>query len=163
MAGEKNRWDRLDGESALWFARFDAFRLLGPSRTIEACYRAEKGRDRTCPGSWKTVAVRWQWRERAEAWDESQRPARQQQCLDALHEMSRKHVAHALLAIRKAVERMDQLDPKTLTPDQAVKLLAFGTELERTARTAPVEAENARRLAELEQAVRDAGGGAHVE
>lgn len=74
-------WDRLASEPARWFYRFDTFyRPLGPERSLLAAYRywhqAEKGRKSeavSAPTSWREAADRWQWEDRAEAWDIHQR------------------------------------------------------------------------------------------
>lgn len=71
-------WRREDREPNLWFERFTRFRLRGPRRSLLAAYNAEReeqgGVRRTkVPGAWDRAAKQWQWRERAEAWDEHQR------------------------------------------------------------------------------------------
>lgn len=67
-------WDRREGENNRWFQRFDAFRLLGASRSLLAAVNQEKARkglkeSRNAPGSWKRAAKMWDWFARAEAWD----------------------------------------------------------------------------------------------
>lgn len=71
-------WERQPREPALWFARFETYRLLGPERTLHAARRAT-GRispnrirkpEAFAGGSWYTAAQRWNWQARAEAWDE---------------------------------------------------------------------------------------------
>lgn len=70
-------WERRHGEPARWYARFEAYRLLGPSRTMRAAYRRcgeLEGLSGRYPNSrWFQIAGRWQWRMRAEAWDQEQR------------------------------------------------------------------------------------------
>ncbi len=67
-------WDRQPGESNRWYARFTAYRLAGSSRTIEDVYRVEreaKGRVGKRPGHlWYLNSKAWQWKERAESWDQ---------------------------------------------------------------------------------------------
>jgi hypothetical protein len=43
MAATKQLWDRLAEEPATWFARFKLFVSLGPTRDLEAAYRAGHG------------------------------------------------------------------------------------------------------------------------
>src|SRR5438034_11658553 len=69
--------ERLPNESAKWFFRFRTFLALGPKRSVRAVYDAEqqqkatKGRGN--PGTtWYSVVKRYQWWERAEAWDAEQ-------------------------------------------------------------------------------------------
>jgi hypothetical protein len=82
MAGDKGvqPWDRQPGEPALWYNRFDTlYRPLGPERSLLAAYntwRVQKGKERRSGGigrAWTRNAQRWNWRERAEAWDAAQR------------------------------------------------------------------------------------------
>lgn len=81
--GRQEIWLRLAGEPARWYARFDAYRLLGPRRTLEAVFDACKkseglaaGARRARPGTqWYEIAKQWQWKRRAEAWDEVERAA----------------------------------------------------------------------------------------
>jgi hypothetical protein len=77
MTDPTSLWDRQPNEPARWFARFETYRLLGPSRTIEAAFQAEA---RTAnltaarPGqAWYNAAQRYDWQTRAEAWDNAQR------------------------------------------------------------------------------------------
>lgn len=69
----KQPWERLDDEPNRWFQRFERFRLLGPTRSIEALYRAEreaKGREVKRPSHrWYISSDLYRWKERAEAWD----------------------------------------------------------------------------------------------
>lgn len=70
-------WKRLSDEVPVWFARFEAYRLIGPARSIDECYRRVSGLHRLSgarPGqAWYKAAERWRWQERAEAWDEAER------------------------------------------------------------------------------------------
>ncbi len=69
-----NEWDRLPNEPVLWYDRFDTFRLLGTGRNLDAAYRAcrkiESGR---AGAVWRKNAEKWNWQERAEAWDAAER------------------------------------------------------------------------------------------
>lgn len=76
---ELNPWDQQPGEDTRWYARFDAYRRLGPARTIRAAYAAEcasrgvvRRRSQSVPGSWDAAQARWRWAERAQAWDAAQ-------------------------------------------------------------------------------------------
>ena len=69
-------WERQVGEPIRWFARFEKYRLLGPTRTPTIVYNGEREADgrsiipwRHAPASWYTNSRKWCWDERAEAWD----------------------------------------------------------------------------------------------
>lgn len=70
-------WDRMAGEPALWYDRFEGYRLIGPARSIEAAHRLVKDagnlRARRVPTIWHDRAREWSWQRRAEAWDEVER------------------------------------------------------------------------------------------
>jgi hypothetical protein len=75
-AGEEGMaWDRLPGESALWYRRFTRYRLMGPSRSVSRTKNDEweaKGQKRSgkTPGqAWYNAYNRDRWEERAQAWD----------------------------------------------------------------------------------------------
>jgi hypothetical protein len=74
MSDEQKPWERKEGEPNRWFQRFEAFRLMGPGRSLTGCVNEEKVRkgqkESSCPpGSWRRAAEEWLWRERAAAWD----------------------------------------------------------------------------------------------
>lgn len=67
-------WEKQEGESALWFRRFERYRLLFPRRSVAAVYHEEHPQNpdkpRQKPGrEWYDAAKQWHWEERAEAWD----------------------------------------------------------------------------------------------
>ena len=73
-------WDRqrLDGElePMLWFGRFNVYREMGTERSLLGAYnkvlKSEKRRN-SIPGAWELNAKKWQWKPRAEDWDEHER------------------------------------------------------------------------------------------
>lgn len=75
MEPERKAWERMEGESLKWYSRFDKFRLMKPwKRSINAVYEEEEtenhGKVRTkIAGKWYEIAQKWQWNERADAWD----------------------------------------------------------------------------------------------
>lgn len=70
-------WERMAGEPGVWYARFEIFRLLGPTRTLARAYRTaarlEGLRGKRPSRGWTVAAREWKWVERAEAWDQEQR------------------------------------------------------------------------------------------
>jgi hypothetical protein len=74
---QRQPWDQLPGEPALWYGRFCRYRDLGPSRSMVAAARAESEAKHKHPWppseSWARAARTWQWCERARAWDAHQR------------------------------------------------------------------------------------------
>ena len=76
---EQDVWERQDGEPNNWYSRFVLFLQMGPSRSLLGAVNIEKAQkspekpSMSVPGAWKEAAKQWNWRERAEAWDEYRR------------------------------------------------------------------------------------------
>jgi hypothetical protein len=108
--------------------------------------RTEKGREKQSkvPGAWNQAFARWNWRERAEAWDEHEmrilRAARAQD----VEEMNRRHIHEAQALQGKAIQRLKHLNPEDLSTGDVVRYFVEGTKLERTARGEPETIEECR-------------------
>ena len=120
-------WKRLPDEVPVWFARFDAYRLIGPSRSIDECYRRVSGLHRLSgarPGqAWYKSAEKWRWQERAEAWDEAERDRlmaiEQRRRFDAREERLR--TIEGMIAMVQAV--IATADPASLSVAEAREML----------------------------------------
>lgn len=79
-------WQPLPDEPERWYARFEHYRRLGPERSIAAAYRADAGAGAAGRPSkaWYSMAARWRWAMRAEAWDEHTREQRHAPAAQAL-------------------------------------------------------------------------------
>ncbi len=114
-----NPWDRQPGEPAVWYSRFENYRLLGPERSMLQGYnawRARKGRTKSArvPGNWDKMASLWYWVKRADAWDDQERGrlrARRDVEVDRLFQ-------HIEMATRtfysKVSQRLETLEAKEL-------------------------------------------------
>ena len=148
-----NPWDRQrdeDGElePPLWWHRFTTFyRTLGHDRSLLGAYNAwrhDKGSERASgtPLSWSRRANTWNWRERAEAWDEHRRQLDYIAEQSAHDEMRRRHadIGKALQGVgAQAMQRLQQNKGAELEPSDARLFLKDGIGIERTARGLPVE------------------------
>lgn len=81
---ERKLPDRLPNEPNKWYDRFAIFTLLGPSRSVYAAYmewriktgklaRENAQKRGGLPKSWLEAASKWNWANRAEAFDEDER------------------------------------------------------------------------------------------
>jgi hypothetical protein len=73
---QKGIWERQEGETLLWYRRFERFRLMEPVRKIALVFQEEqqteenRGKQRNePPGVWYEIAKQWRWEDRAAAWD----------------------------------------------------------------------------------------------
>lgn len=134
-------WLQQEGEPALWFRRFDRYRLMWPVRKIASVFQAEqteKNREkpRTIPtGDWYEMANEWRWEERAAAWD-----AYMDAELEKTIAAERKKILRSELALQhKRVELLNskakQLAAITDNPEQVwlldVKSIGTGPDAER--------------------------------
>jgi hypothetical protein len=102
-------WDRQPGESPKWFARLEAFRLLGPARSLLAAYRSERERSgvtkkpHSVPEAWNKAAAAWEWRSRCEAFDWSQQQAAREAADEEFATEIRRHQQNALAVARAEI------------------------------------------------------------
>jgi hypothetical protein len=134
----KQPWDQQKGEPPAAYARFLAYRNLGPVRTLESAYaahsRAKKGEKKHIPGNWSVEAVKWDWRGRALAWDVSTLVSSGQETAVAVVEAVHRLATKALAALDRAdlvpeswaqvLETMQALH--ALVSPQAIESLAAG-------------------------------------
>jgi hypothetical protein len=86
MKDEQAIWERSPNEPTRWYARFRMYLFQGPSRSLVAVYRTileQQGADRrgkkplhqveTVPHAWTLATKKYQWAERAAAFDQSER------------------------------------------------------------------------------------------
>ncbi len=69
-------WERFEDEPNFWFQRFVLFCRLGWGRSLYSAYLTDRATREVdgkpasgTPGAWRKNAKRWNWTERAEAWD----------------------------------------------------------------------------------------------
>ena len=135
-------WERQPGEPNRWYARFECFRLAGPSRSLLGTVNAERGQrsvkpSTSVPQAWAKNAQQWQSRERAEAWDEHERGKARAAYADAVEEMNRRHVQEAKALQSKAIQRLKSLDFDKLSTADVLRYLIEAARLERTALDQP--------------------------
>jgi hypothetical protein len=135
-------WERQAGEPNRWFARFERYRLAGPSRSLLGTVHAElaeKGdkRQTKVPGAWSRAAADWRWRQRAEAWDEQQRQLARAGHAQAVADMNQRHIQEAQALQSKAIQRLKALALDDLSATEVLRYLVEASKLERTARGEP--------------------------
>jgi hypothetical protein len=110
-SSEGTPWERLPGESSLWYARFRKWLAQKSPRSLLASYNeevAEKGgkeRALSIPHSWDVAKEKYHWAERAAAWD----TAEQERLDRELMEKREQQRARELRAAEKLYDKADDL------------------------------------------------------
>lgn len=99
-------WEQQRDEPNEWFDRFERYRLLGVSRSIEQVYKDEqqsaRKRGSARPNSsWYEAAKRWAWQRRAEAFDAFEREQAKVE-----HEEAKRRAKSNRQKVIKAVESL---------------------------------------------------------
>jgi hypothetical protein len=149
-------WEQQAGEPNRWFARFEFFRLAGPTRSLLGSVNAERlsraaNKSRSIPQAWAKNAKSWRWRERAEAWDQAQRQEARLARARDIEEMNRRHLHETQALQSKAFQRLKAMDLERLSPADVLRYCIESAKLERTIRGEPETIE--------EQRLTGAGGG----
>lgn len=111
MSEQQQIWERMEGESPLWYRRFERYRLMELVRSIAAVFQEEeternREKPRTKPtGDWYEIAKQWQWEERAAAWDAYQDEQLEKQILAERKKVLKSHYA----LMHKRVQELDEL------------------------------------------------------
>jgi hypothetical protein len=143
-------WERLEGESDRAFARFCAYRDLGPERSLAKLGQAHNGEDGWSRASLHELSEQWRWSARASAWDDEQDRVRRSANLQAIAEMAARQARDGLdmqKLAKGAMAKWVQTDPTTgqlvlstqLSPTETIRLYRVGFEVERLARGEPVQ------------------------
>lgn len=135
-------FDRLPGETPKAFAAFRVFLNMGPDRSTRKVGR-KIGKNRTLIGEWSS---RWQWQERAAAYDAAQ-VVKEQAAIDEQQRKDAKKWADRAQAHRERsfrlgmmmIEKAEQLlkGRKKFDPAQANRLAAEGDKLVRLSADLP--------------------------
>jgi hypothetical protein len=160
----KYLWDRRDDEPVKQFLWFDRYRSLGPERTYVAAWKSweqeqyEQGlRDFPPPsearlhmsGGWQEAATKFDWADRADAFDLHMREQRFRRELDERAKMYQRHIEIALEMQRMGLDTIKdyKTNHKVLSQTEARQYIKTGVEMERKARGIP---EYMVRIAEME-------------
>ena len=136
-------YEQIKGESAKAFEQFKIYRDLGPARTLTDVATV-LGK---APAYVGQLSQRWQWVQRARAWDVAEDRAANKARMKAREDMERRHVelacgmqTLALETLQRIAERAEKdRDDGVLSPDALVKFVKVATDLERLSRGSPSE------------------------
>lgn len=123
-------WEKQKGESRQAFEAFSTYRDMGAARSLTKVAK-KLNKSVTILGRW---SGRWNWVERASAWDlELDRQNREAQ-IEAIKEMSERHTREAMLFQQKVLERLRELRPGELSPQDMARWFEVAVKVERLSR-----------------------------
>ena len=135
MACGEKLWERREGESGKAYEAFTVYRDMGAGRTVSGAAR-QLGKSRALLDRWRR---QWDWPERVRAYDKELERAAYEEALQAVREMSRRHVGIAVKLQTKGLEGLTNLNVKKMRTKDVVALIHEGTKLERDSRAQIVE------------------------
>ena len=105
-------WQRKQGEPTFWYARFQTYLFMGSDRTLLGAVnldRAKKSKQKgsKIPGSWVKAYYDWQWKLRAESWDDEQLKQREREWQQRREEIRQLEWAIAKKLIAKAEQMLE--------------------------------------------------------
>jgi hypothetical protein len=129
-------WERLPGELGRAYAVFRSYRDLPVAdRRLETV--AEQAG--VSPRQVRAWAARWDWRERADAWDDEVHRIDDRERLEAIRTMHANHRRAGRAALLKALQALQHLDPAAMPAGSVARLLELGARLERDTLLVSVE------------------------
>jgi hypothetical protein len=126
-------WDKRRNETPKAFAAFVRYRDAGVSRSLR-----KLAREGVSPqAQLQEWSARYDWVDRAGAWDTQLDRERQAEQIDELRQMQRRHTVLATQMMQKAIEKIRNIDAERLTVREAVLLADLSVKVERQARGEP--------------------------
>lgn len=128
---KENLWERQPGESVQAFEAFKIYRDLGLKRSNRAvCEQLSKSRQLIT--RWKS---KYQWDERCRAYDNELEKEAHREAVKNLKNMTSRHIKISLQLQEKALQALQSMDPKGMTPKDIKEFLKMATDLERLNRS----------------------------
>jgi hypothetical protein len=135
LAGQP-AWERQHGEPTKGHTAFRIYRDLPATRRNLEAVAVEVGTSYRTVRRW---AERWDWRRRAEAWDDACHNIEDQERLEAIRAMHATHRQAGRAAVLKALEALGKVDPEAMPIGVIARLLDLGAKLERSTLIVSVE------------------------
>lgn len=127
---QPNPWERQDGESSQAYQAFLIYRDLGPGRTFAAV--AEKSKK--CDSLIRKWKRRWNWRERADAWDVEMDRQTCEELRKGIAKMRKEHTGIAKAMLVKSLKALQRIPEDELTPRDITTMVDVASKLERISR-----------------------------
>ena len=133
---ERQPWDRQFREPSRAHAAFRIYRdLPAAQRNMESVAQQTGTSGRTI----RRWAEAWDWRGRADAWDDACHHVEDVERLEAIRQMHATHRRAGRAAVLKAVQALSQVEPERMPIGAIARLLELGAKLERSTLIVSVE------------------------
>lgn len=129
-------WERLPTEPTREHGAFRLYRDMAPPKRDLATVAEQVDMSARRVREW---AVEWEWRDRAEAWDDACHRIEDAERLEAIRSMHALHRRAGRSAILKALQALNQIDPEHMPVAAVARLLDLGAKLERSTLVVSVE------------------------
>jgi hypothetical protein len=133
-------WERQPGESSKAYAAFCIYRDLGTERSLDKALAAANKKP-TNRRHWSRWMDKYNWLERARAYDDYLERKKREEKEKAILEMAERHARLAMAFQQRVAERLREINPSELSPSDMAKWLDTATKLERLSRGEPTEIE----------------------
>ena len=124
-------WERQAGESEKAFEAFIVYRDLGQDRTITAVGK-QLAKSRNLIDRWKE---KYNWSERVRMYDNELEKQAMAKAVKERRAMTERHIKIAMQMQKKALEALQALNKKDMSPRDIKDYIKLATELERLNRT----------------------------
>jgi len=131
-------WERQPHESSKAYAAFCIYRDLGAERSLDKALAAANKKP-TNRRHWARWMDKYNWLERARAYDDYLERKKREEKEKAILEMAERHARLAMAFQQRVAERLREINPSELSPSDMVKWLDVATKLERLSRGEPTE------------------------
>lgn len=128
-------WERQPREPRQAFAKFCAYRDLGPNRSLAKTAKA-LGDASVTVRQLETLSARWRWVARAEAWDAMVDAERRRANVQEIVEMDKRQAALASGFQAKLIESLQNTNWANVSVAEQARMLDVASRLERLARGA---------------------------
>lgn len=124
-------WNPMPGEPVRWFAVFDHYRLCGPARSLIAAWRSYQvaiGNPKNpleilINNRLREMAVKWQWAERADAWDLAEMSRKRKEAAEQAEENRERRIVLLKRSLDKLQVALELADPARVKLGEVVNAI----------------------------------------
>lgn len=127
-------WEQQAGETSKSFNAFQAFRDLGPLRTVRDAMKVVLGAVDPAAVNWSRWRTENQWDARAIAYDRHLDRIRQREHVKKVTEMTSRHAQISEAMQRKVVDRLKEIKAQELRPIDMIRWFETAVKIERLSR-----------------------------